>query len=480
MTPFVGDLAGPVDPVVRRLLELPRTRDVQGYLVVPGHPSEADPKRTTVGLPRRFLEAWASAWRVDPNDVPTYVVPLCRTGEKANRELHAKGILVGGEGVTMLLCGSSNFSPHGMGVGVANAEANLCYLDDRDTRRNELLLEERLPADWEKDLCEGAMWPETAEPIEDEDPGADRPLPVAFLYAVYNQQTATLTVVVDATASFPSEWSLRWPGERSGEALPLVDHVKQPHPPTNGRIVLQLSASLRGANIAGLRLHWRDEEGTMQHAILAVHVESAEDLLPPEEFRSLTSDGILQCLLTGRDLAEWVEVLEWQQTTAQTNATPRELDSLLAIETSGYVLYRTRRLGQALAALGERLVGTVRMRDAMAYRLGQDPLGPLMLAKALVREWQEASKQSAPSVDDPAVLLFSLAEINLMVAHVARRVTESHLRPLFRTSIEELDGLCKEVASGYTLPPNLAAYLRAVKRKAGHLLGVTGAERHAR
>lgn len=480
MTPFVGDLAGPVDPVVRKFLELPRTRDVTGYLVVPGCLSEADPKRMTVGLPRRFLEAWASEWHVDPNDVPTYVVPLCRSGEKANRDLHAKGILVGGEGVTMLLCGSSNFSPHGMGVGVANAEANICYLDDHDARRNGLLLEDRLPADWEKDLCKGAIWPETAELIEDEDPGADRPLPAAFLCAVYNQQTATLIVVVDATASFPSEWSLRWPGERSGEAPPLVDHVQQPHPPTNGHIVLQLPASLRGANIAGLRLHWRDGDGAMQRGILAVHVESAENLLPPEEFRSLTSDGILQCLLSGRELAEWLEALEWRKTSAQTNTPPRELDSLLAVETSGYVLFRTRRLGQALAELGERLVGTVRMRDAMAYRLGQDPLGPLMLAKALVREWQAASAQRVPLVDNPSVLLFGLAEINLMVAHVARTVTESHLRPLFRTTIDDIDGLCKEVASGSTLPPNLATYIRAVKRKADDLLRPRGGGYHAR
>ncbi len=157
VTPFVGDLTGTVDPVVEKLMQLPRVREAIGYLVVPGRPSEAEANRMVVALPNRFREAWASVWRIAPDDVPTYVVPLCRAGEKANRDLHAKSVLVSGEGTTMLLCGSSNFSPHGMGVGIANVEANLCYLDDLDTKRNGLTLGNRLPVDWEEDRCENPI-----------------------------------------------------------------------------------------------------------------------------------------------------------------------------------------------------------------------------------------------------------------------------------------------------------------------------------
>lgn len=470
MTPFVGDLAGTSDPVVEKLLEIPRTRDVTGYLVVPGRPSEDDAKRMVAGLPRRFVESWSLAWRVDLSDVPTYVVPLCRSDETANRDLHAKGILVGGDGVAMLLCGSSNFSPHGMGVGVANVEANLCYLDNPDTKRNGLRLEDRLPVDWDKDFCDHPIWPETAEPIEDEQAGMDRPLPSAFLWAVYNQRTAVLTVAVDPSAEFPLEWSLRWPGERSDEAPPLADHRQHPRPPVEGCIVLQLATSLRGANIAGLRLLWRDEQGALQSATLPVHIESGDDLLPPEEFRSLTADGILECLLSGREPAEWVEALERRQAAGKGNTAAREIDSLRAVDTSGYVLYRTRRLGAALATMGERLLRTVRTRDAMAYRLRQDPLCPIALVEALVREWQNTvSGNGGSSAADPAVLLFSLAEINLMLAHVARRVSEAHLRPLFRETIEHIDRQCSEIASSSAPPPNLRDYLTAVKGKYANL-----------
>lgn len=469
MTPFVGDLEGAVDPVVERLLRLPRTRETQGYLAVPGRPREGDSKRMVVGLPRRFLEAWAAGWGIDPGEVPTYVVPLSRSGEKANRDLHAKAVLIGGEGMAMLLCGSSNFSPHGMGVGVANIEANLCYVDEPGTKRSGLRLEDRLPVDWEKDLSELAIWPETAEEIDDERPGADQPLPAAFLWAVYNQRTVMLTVVVDRTRRFPGEWSLRWPGEPSEEAPPLLDHHQVPRPPSDGRIIVQLPASVRGANIAGLRLVWRDEDGAMQSGSLPVHVESGEDLLPPEEFRSLTASGILECLVSGREAAEWMEALERQQEAGKRSVVVRELDALRAVDTSSYVLYRTRRLGAALAALGERLLRTVRTRDALSYRLRQDPLGPLMLAEALVREWQEASERNDFAAEDSSPILFGLAEINLVLAHVARRLAEAHLRPLFREAVEEIDRMCAGPASSCPPPPNLEAYLEAVRGKCHNL-----------
>ena len=470
MTPFVGDLEGPVDPVVERLLQMPRTREAAGYLVVPGQPSETDTTKMVVGLPRRFLVAWASAWRTDPSAVETYVVPLCRQGEKANRDLHAKGVLVVGDGMEMLLCGSSNFSPHGMGIDVANAEANLCYADDYSAKRNGLRLEDRLPADWELDLCENPIWPETAEPIEDEQPGTNQQIPAAFLWAAYNQRTAVLTIAMDTQVPLPVEWSVRWPGEGSERTPPLLDHQALPQAPPDGRAVVQLSTSLRGANIAGLRITWREETGSVKSGLMPVHVEATEDLLPPEEFRSLSASGIVECLLSGREPAEWVALLEGRQSGDREGSGSREFDSLRAVDTSSYMLYRTRRLGAALTAQGERLLRTVRTREAMIYRLRQDPLGPCMLADALIYESEASAPNSGNHAGDGSVLLFSLAEISLMLAHVARRLTEVRLRPLFQETVEEIDRMSDERAKRAAPSANLRGYLTAVRKKCADLL----------
>ena len=472
MTPFVGDLAEGADPVVEKLLEIPRTRDAMGYLVVPGTSSDLQTRSTVVGLPRRFRDAWSSAWRIDPSEVPTFVVPLCRKGEpKATRDLHAKGILLGGDGAEMLLCGSSNFSPRGMGVGVANVEANLCYLDDFDVKRAGLRLMDRLPVDWDEDFCNSPKWPEEVEPTEDERPTTDQPLPAAFLWAVYNQRTAVLTLELDPAAAFPSEWSLRWPGEALKDAAPLADQRQWPQSPPEGRIVLQLPAALVGANIAGLRLVWLDEKGLTQSATLPVHVEKLESLLPPEEFRTLTAIGIVDCLISGREPAEWVEALERGRVGGKHDGVPKELDPLRRIDTSGYLLYRTRRFGAALAALGERLQRTIPTHDAMGYRLRHDPLGPCLLAEALIREWRDAGQQNDKSAH-LVVLLFSLAEIKLVLAHLARRTSDARLRPLFREAIDDIDRHYLEVISSRDqLPANILDYLKAVDAKTEQLLG---------
>jgi hypothetical protein len=334
-------------------------------------------------------------------------------------------------------------------------------------------LENRLPVDWEEDLCDNPIWPDKAEVIQDEQAGSDRPLPAAFLWAVYNQRTAVLTISLDLSAKLPTVWLLRWPGERSEDSQPLVDQGFQPWPPPNASIILTLPASLRGANISGLRLVWRGEDEELQSATLPVHIETGEDLLPSEEFCSLTADGILECLLSGRDTAEWVEAMERRKVSGGTPSRAREIDSLRDVDTSSYVLYRTRRLGSGLTALGHRLLHTVRTQDAIAYRLRQDPLGPRMLAEALVNEWRNAAHQNGEIMHDSAAVLFSLAEINLTLAHVARRIKEPTLRELFREVIDDIDRMCTEIASRFTPRPNLQEYLHGVKLKHTQLLDPT-------
>jgi hypothetical protein len=468
VTPFVGEIAGPRDPVIDRMMEFPRTRDARGYLVVPGRPSLNEPKRMVVALPARFRDAWATAWQTDCDDVATFVVPPCRAGEKVNRDLHAKGLLVSGEDTTMLLCGSSNFSPHGMGVGVSNIEANLCYIDDRYTRHNGVTLENRLPVEWEKDWCDVPIWPVDPEPIDEEPPSASHPLPAAFLWALYNQKANSLVVAFDLSALFPSEWSLHLPGERLDNSPPLFDQNCAAWP-ADGQLIIALPPALLGANISGLRLVWCDESGARQTAILPVHIENADDLFPPEEFKFLTAQGIFDCLLSGQEPAEWVDALERKRESAPDNPATREFDSLRAVDTSSYLLYRTRRLGTALTALGERLLKTVRTSNAMAYRVRQDPLGPRALAETLVREWREEAGDDA---EHGAInVMFSLAEINLTLAHVARRLTEEPLRRIFAEVVGEIDGMCRDVAACHAPPPNLRRYLYEAGGRQAELLG---------
>ncbi len=249
MTPFVGESDKQVDPVVERLLTIPRTRDATGYLVVPGHSSEADPKRQIVTLPRRFLNSWAAAWKTQPDDVPTYVVPLSR-GEEPVRDLHAKAVLISDDEATLLLCGSSNFSPHGMGLGTANIEANLCFFDGHDAEQDGLRLEDRLPVDWNQDLCNDAIWPDEPEiPEEELLKSAQAHLPSWFLCATFDQSSATLTIEVDPALAPPVAWTIRFLGERAREIVPLADASNARI--DDGRLVIR-RPELHGINLTSV------------------------------------------------------------------------------------------------------------------------------------------------------------------------------------------------------------------------------------
>ena len=71
--------------------------------------------------------------------------------DDANRDLHSKALLIEGDRHDLLMIGSSNFTPHGMGVGVYNCEANLAFEDKTGTKRGGMAMVDRLglPVDWD-------------------------------------------------------------------------------------------------------------------------------------------------------------------------------------------------------------------------------------------------------------------------------------------------------------------------------------------
>lgn len=474
MTPFVGDTIGSIDPVVQRLTRVPHSRDVEAGLVVPGVPSERDANVTLVGLPSGFRDSWARSWRTDAKDVPTFVVPRLRSGDKAERDLHAKAVLIIGDGdrsrdrshgTAVLLCGSSNFSPHGMGVGAANIEANVCFVDDLDTKRGGLFLDQRLPVDWDEDRRQRTEW-QAVEPIEDEQPGTHSLLPRAFLWATYNQRECVLILGIDLACPLPAEWSFSLTDRTDAVALP--NHQSHPTPPASGRIVVQLPPSLRGAKITALRLSWTDEAEVARDGLLAVQVERDEDLLPLSDVGPLSPTVILDALLSGRDLAEWVEARQLRLEQGRAEGF-RDDDALRAVDTRGYLLYRTRRLGAGLSVIAERLFKASANPKAVSYLLMQHPWGPAELAASLVGEWRGIAGESR-AVESSAVI-FSLVEINLTLAHISKRVGTARTRALFAVALERITALRAEVASESPPHPNLQAYVDLASAKSADLIG---------
>lgn len=470
LTPFLGRPDSDYSEIINALRNVPLARDAKGYLVLPRRMEiEDDNKTPRIGLPKRFRDEWAKAWSVDPNEVPLYGVPPLRKAadEKLMRDLHAKAILIANETNTMLMCGSSNFSAHGMGVGAFNIEANLVYTDSTANFLGKIPLENRLPVEWDMDRVEKAVWDDKdVNFAEDEEP-LEPTLPYVFQWATFRQTDAIVSFGFKVGETFPSRWEIQVSGERQEKGLTILagSDLGTLAPERHD---VNLPIHLRKVHLTNLRVIWLDNEKVERTARLLVHVLKYEDLLPPPEFAMMTANSIIDCLIAGKELSDIV------------NETERGPETLPAIhhqapkqDTKDYLLYRMRRVGYAIGVLGERILKAARTDDAISYRLMHDPLGPVQLADALIREYQDRR----PAEGEAEALLFALYEIMLAVAHAGARCQatrepgESDFRKSFKSCTLILKKRTESIVGASHADENVLEYGSKVLQKTRQLIG---------
>jgi hypothetical protein len=482
LTPFVGETDSGMEKLTRRLLSLSKksAKSVSTYLGIPGHPSEhGENGRMVSELPISFRRTWDTVWSEVKDTSSIFVVPPLRKGEKLNRQLHAKALLLADGQREILTCGSSNFTPHGMGVGVANIEANLSFQDEIRPRSR---MDIRLPVIWygdDSDECSDVFWPPTVDVPDDESPRQPA-LPLVFKAVTINEKTAKLTAFFDTTQPLPDVWSLGRPSATTNDACAsLLGSQQIKSMPLGGIISVEIPELLRGMMLTCVRVTWTDGQGQTHSGLLTVQTESLEDLLPPEQLRSLTSDYIMNCLISGREPAElFDENGSDSGNSSSSSGLSKSYDPLKEIDTTGYALYQVRKLGQTLAALAERLLRTICTKEAVAYRLRQDPLGPVALADALTKDLSIEGLAPERAQMCASQLAFSFAEIALTLAHTCRRARANRnagdhdVRFAYRDVIQNLlekacckDGIVNRRGS-------LDDYIGSVRIKCDELIGV--------
>jgi hypothetical protein len=222
-----------------------------------------------------------------------------------------------------------------------------------------------------------------------------------------------------------------------------------------------------------LLVEWTDIEEQLRQARLVVSIVSKDDLVASEQFRDFGVDAMIDCLVHGRTLADWQE----RQTNKKAlgSGLSEALDSLRAVDTSGYLLYQVRRFGRAMSGLCERLERVVLLPTAVRYRLFKDPLGPIALAEALTKGQGNAGSLAALSDEHR---LFLLAELLLSVAHTSRRLlsqadkkSRKWLKELVREAIGTLAAhvSSRKASLGDSLPENMSAYATAALTEASDL-----------
>ena len=146
---------------------------------------------------------------------------------------------------------------------------------------------------------------------------------------------------------------------------------------------------------SALRVRWAGSSGM---AWWPVNVVRSAALPPPEELRDLPLDTLVDILTSARPVYR-ILAEHLKRKRIGKDGSSVEIDPHRRVDTSQFLLQRTRRVSWALSALRERLERPVVTKEALNWRL-RGPIGVTAVADALLRE--------AGSPEESAFLLAEL------------------------------------------------------------------------
>lgn len=326
-----------------------------------------------------FVRAPQSVLDKFPSGQPAAQTLLYQLSDELTRPLHAKGLWLDGTRWAAYLIGSSNFTTAGMGLGRhPNYEANLLYLVDasRDPE-GYAALQSSFPAGELIDAGQELHWRPREDDSEDTPNEQALVLPAAFgpaVYATDEDQRANVELTLhdrppagwrllheDEQATFYDDAAWRKVGEPCVIRLPWSRDMP-PH---------------------GFAVTWDASNGT---AWWPINVESTSSLPPPAELRDIPLDVLINILTSARPLH--LAMRSWIRRRHRDQGGQGEaivVDPHKRVDTSAFLLQRTRRVSWALHALLQRLARPVPTQESLNWRL-HGPIGVATLAKAILKE----------------------------------------------------------------------------------------------
>lgn len=474
VTPFTGTqdkhIAAALDSVRPKRLGA----DCELRVILPVEQTRRSESDVRVHADAIFRDVMHSRWEKDihwagiPVDEPV--------DDEGLRALHAKVLCLESKSRVLLSVGSSNFTARGLGTHVRNIEANLAVEFPNSQLHGEFEVEYLLgsaePIEFDP---RKVAWVSNAE--QEEEPVLDR-VPSYFVRAVLfadpvgshantGEVQWRFRIDFNPAECAPSTWSLLLPA--AGVAAQVLLLSKQVADADDSASV-DLPEGRRPETVHHLIVTWLDRE-----ALIPVLLESRENYPLSTDRIDMSAEEIQLHLLAGRDGSRAVE--HRRQTYAHTKGLAAEIDPLRLVTTKGFLLYRTRRLGQAIAECARRIEETPASIDAMRFRVFNDPLSPMRLARAL-REQLHAELVRPHNHGLVEGCVFGMAELILMLAFAGasaerRAISERvGVAGVFHGGVRELNTLAESVAPHGTVS-SVRDYLHQCNAKAQELLRFT-------
>jgi hypothetical protein len=400
------------------------------------------------GEPALLLHAPESLRTAQPANRSQVDTAFRQLALEDGRPLHAKCLWLENERWILSMIGSSNFTSAGLGLGRArNLEANIAFVVGRQGRDASKALENAWPA--VNEIPDGVelRWNPLADEGED---SADDVLllPEAFCDATFGSDgTGGNYLEFTLAGSPPKGWSL-FVEEESEPFATEADWVGRGSP------AFWQTVWTRSRPPCGFRVNWQDSVG---FAWWPVNVLNGATLPPPDDLKDLPLEVLIEILTSAKPLH--VALARHLKRKRKTRPADERalLDPHKRVDTSAFLLQRTRRLSWALSALRHRLERPVPSEQSLAWRL-RGPVGALALVRAIERD---LSGENRPDLER----CFLLTEVCLELARVHPKEDPGSLRKVrVRAALRELIEEIREGISSDALAddPVLAAYSRRV------------------
>lgn len=328
------------------------------------------PRSLEEAMPSNRGDVTTGFMRIDENQETA-------SGEKQIRPMHLKSIWLENYYCYSYLIGSSNFTSAGLGLSkTPNLEADLVYsvyhTKHRDLSRklvSSFLNGKELDPDaieqWQEKLNE--------DEVKEEDSVL---LPPAFGQAIFSRDNKNNVFVTFTFLSKPpGGWTIR--KENDAEII-------------YSEVIWKKSGSPEAVKISwteekppsGFEVIWRGSKGA---AWWQVNIHDSLALPPPDTLKDLSLDVLIDILVSARPLHKAIR--KWLRRKKKNTEieSHTSIDPHKQVDTSMFLLQRTRRISVALSAIRARLERPVATADALKWRL-YGPVGVFALKKAVMKE----------------------------------------------------------------------------------------------
>jgi len=345
------------------------------------------------------------------------------------------------------LIGSSNFTSSGLGLNDRpNLEANLLFFISEKGNKSqikELLRGVPRGAPLKKSL--ELRWKPKVE--DEENDQAQAVLPKAFSQAIFRLSQGRPVIELTFDGRPPEGWAL-YPDTGSTESFYNEAAWKSDGTP---EVVALKWKSDRPPS--GFEVTWN---GFPDRTWWPVNVDKSVSLPPPDELKDLPLSVLLNILSSARPLHQalryWLRHKEENKNRLE-HLDPH--DPHKWVDTSAFLLQKTRRIGWALTALRQKLERPVTSQNALEWRL-RGPVGVSAVSKAILREANSEEEKAFLMTE----LLLELSRVQpstapgcLEVSKVKKEIAGQILelkKEIMRTSRKSSPGMKKYIETAFS------------------------------